>query len=452
MSQAYPVGILPYSSTDPSILLKCSLRSAAAVAAPVAGPAGAITGTGHSFDADLGYKPAPTGNSVVRFANIPGHLNLDRAGQLSFDIDSYTICAQQSSYASVGYTPGGTEWLMTWDNDSLYGYLRKLNATNIGYKLSNSDTTGASLLLHSQNKGSYSRVTLSWAGSAFDIYVDGYKITPTTATSRVVYTTAQWKNLNILAYITGTGPSRSSYVRDVLLSSKPVSYPMPTVLSSVCVFGHSFANSYSTDNNTTSNLDGQLFHLLRKALGARGYRSHLYSGGIDGGYVDNALIGDSNLHLSTKVAAALLSSPQSIVLLMGTNDCNSASFSSAANFDTSYKAIITAFVTGTNGANIQRIVATTVTSVIGHSTYDTSTIAANRDAVNAKIALLPAWFDATYPTMAGRLKVADLFDKWGGARPTENVMIGQLLGTLVNLHPSPLGNQKQAESIVGRLV
>jgi hypothetical protein len=340
-----------------------------------------------------------------------------------------------------------------WDNDTVYGYLRKTSATNFAYKIHNSDTATGIALIHSQNKSDYVRVTLSWVGSAVDIYVDGYKVTPNTATARVTYASNMFKNVSVLSYGGATGPIRSAYMRNIIVSSKPVNYPVRPDLSTVCIFGHSFANSYSADNNTSSNLDGQMLQLLRKAL-AVNYGTlpgKLYSGGIDGGYVDTALTGDTNLHLSTKVTTALASSPQSVALIMGTNDVNNASFN-AANFNTAYKAIITAFVTGTNGGNIRRIVAATVQSTAGHSTYDTATIQGNIVAANTYINALPTWFDATYPTMAGQLVVADTFTSWGGTSPTEDVMIGQLLGSLTNLHPSPFGGEIMMKTIADRIV
>lgn len=453
MSQSYPAGILPYGSSDPSIIFKCSLQSLADIAAPAVGPAGTVFGTGHTVGA-LGFHPAASGNSGVTFSNIPGHLDLDRAGQISFECDSYTLTAEQASSGSSGWTPLGTEWFLTWDDGATAGWLRKISLTNFDVRLHPTDPTIGVALLHSQERpaNSYSRVTLSWRGAKVDLWIDGYLVTPNVQTYRVNFLTAAFKNLNILSHISGVNPSRVSYMRNILVSTKPVSYPIPASSSSVCLFGHSFANANGDDNNTTSNLDGQLKHKLRKyyASLAGGIPGDIFTGGIGGGYVDTALIADANFHLSTKVVAAMKLSPQKVVVLAGTNDVNAAAFSASA-FETAFKSMMTSFATGLNAANISKIVVCTVCSVIGLSGEDNPTTEANITAANATINALPAWWDATYPALSGRLVIADTFAAWGGARPTQKVMIGQLLGSLANLHPSPLGNDLLAKCIVNKM-
>lgn len=454
MSQSFPAGILPYGSTDPSIIFKCSLQSAADIAAPAVGPAGTITGTGHTISS-LGFHPAATGNSGITFSNLTGHLDLDRAGQISFECDSYTITAEQASYGSTGYTPGGTEWFLTWDDGATAGWLRKISLTNFDVRVHPSDTTIGVVLLHSQERptGTYSRVTLSWRGANVDMWIDGYRVTPNVQTFRVNLLAAQFKNLNILSHIGGVNPSRVSYMRNILVSSKPVIYPVPASMASICVFGHSFANANADDNNTTSNLDGQLKQKIRKYCTLFGgfVPGNIITGGIGGGYVDTALIGDTNFHLSTKVAAAMALSPQKVIVLAGTNDVNAAAFSASA-FETAFKSMMSSFATGLNAANITKIVVCTVCSVIGLSGEDNPTTAANITAANATINALPAWWNSTHPTLSGRLVIADTFTAWGGARPTQKVMIGQLLGTLLDLHPTPLGNDLLAKSIAGKLI
>jgi hypothetical protein len=110
-------GILPYDSTDSSILLKSSLTSAGSVSAPSIGSAGTVVGTGHTFDSVLGFKAATSGNSGIYFQNLTGYAALDAAGQISFEIEKAIVGSYSPTYASEGTTPS-TQWTLTWGDGS----------------------------------------------------------------------------------------------------------------------------------------------------------------------------------------------------------------------------------------------------------------------------------------------------------------------------------------------
>jgi len=209
--------------------------------------------------------------------------------------------------------------------------------------------------------------------------------------------------------------------------------------------------TYGVDRDDTLNLDGQLLHLMRKYLAKQlGALPTIFAGGITGGFVDPASSADTTLYLNPRVAANMALSPTSIVVLAGTNDVSSGW--SVSTFDAAFKTMITSMVTSPNGANLKKIVVCTVCSLIGKSNVDTPTIAANVASANVTINGLPAWFNATYPTLSGRLVIADIFTAWGGARPSDAVMLGQLAGTLLDAHPSYLGSDLIAKTIVEKLI
>lgn len=440
-----PVGILPFDSTDSSIILRTSLTSAASVAAPAVGPAGVIYGTAHTFDS-RGFRAAPTGNSGIRFSNPTGFAALDNAGQISFEISREVLCALQSSVQSSGTNPGGPEWVLTWDaGGAEWGAMRKIGGVPSSWQVRthNSGDTGSTLYVHSENKPEMVRVTTSWIGGLISMWIDGAPIPAwTTAPTRVTRWANQFQNISVMCFGTGSNPSRDGFMRNLIISSEPVMLPRHP-LKRVAFLGHSFSVSYSANTVNNLNYDVQIASELRKLCVARGFDVETNAFGVGGAYWDPAI---TAFDIRDYITAAMASLPNILVLFGGTNDVGGGSFN-ATTVDTEIKAALTTIAGNAAIGAVERIVFCTTPTRFGLSTGWTDVTRANIVAHNASIRALPVWWNATFPAQTGKLVVADAFSAWGGMDTTRQVMAGQRSGAFDDLHPNCLGSQIFAQII-----
>lgn len=442
---ALPVGILPYESSDSSIIFKCSLKSPADVAAPEIGPAGTITNASTArFDPVLGFRPAESGNSGITFSSITGFESLDNCGQLSFEISRAVLCVDTRQ--SVGSNPGSVQWTLTHGNGSNYGAIRKVGGTppSFVWRTRDSGDTQGLAYFHSEEKSEFVRLTYSWSGGTLRMFVDGKPVNHwSTAPSRITRWVNQFQNVHCMSFASGGSPNRDGYMRNLLIAKEPVAiFKNPN--SRVTFLGHSFATSYSIDTAATpANYDNTVGSLLRQAAVSKGYDLDLSVAGVGGGYWDPAI---TAFDILDYVDDAMLTKPHFLVLYGGTNDVGGGSYT-----DAGYEAALqTALTTiGTDGwaSNIRKIILFTTPSRSGlYTNWDDAT-RSRIDSSNAIIAALPAWWDATYPALAGKLVVEDLFAAWGGMYPARSVMVGQRTGSFDDLHPTSLGCSIIAELV-----
>lgn len=443
-------GILPFDTDDSSVILRCSLLSAAAVSAPAVGPAGTITGTTHTFDSLLGFKPAASGNSGITFADPTGYADLDKAGQLSFEISREVVCANQSSTNSSGTSPGGVQWSLVWGNGSNTGTIRKVGGSPSNYQLRthNASDTAGLVYIHSESKSDMVRVTYSWCGGIVRFFIDGMPIDSwSTLPTRNTSWANQFKNISVMSAASGVNPERDGYMRNLIVSSRPVVLPM-NALHRIAFLGHSFSATYSVLTVNVDNYHSTIASELRRLAAIRGYDVATNAFGVAGGYWDPAL---TALDIRDYIAAMLAWHPSELVLYGPTNDVANAGFV-AATVDAAIKAALTTIANDARSVNIRRILFLNTPSRLGLNDATWSdTTKANLTAENINMAARPAWWDATFPTHAGKLVVGDLFTAWGELNPTNAVMVGQRSGLYTNLHPAVTGTRLTAELIAARL-
>lgn len=440
-------GILPFESTDSSIILKCSLLSAAAVAAPAVGPAGTITNASTArFDPVLGFRPAESGNSGIAFANATGFADLDDAGQVSFEISRDVVCALASSVNSQGTNPGGVQWTMTHSNGTNYGALRKIGGTPSYYQLRphNASDTGGVLYVHSENKADMVRITYSWNRGRYALFVDGRPVSVfSTTPTRAARWSNQWQTINLMSHTSGSSPERDGYMRNFILSREPAAL-FNNAQQRVAFLGHSFSVTYSNQGAVNvDNYDVTVATALRRHAIARGYDIEVGAYGVAGGYWVTAL---SATQIRAHVATAMASRPAVLVLYGATNDVGSPLFTAAA-FEADMKTDLGTIAAHAAMPGVRRIVLLNTPSRYGATTDWNATARANILAANGVAGGLPAWWDATYPAYAGRLVVGDHFNAWGGMVPATTVMVGQRNGLFTNLHPSAVGCDVLAQLI-----
>lgn len=438
MSTELWAGILPFDSDDSSIVLKCALTTAASVAAPAVGPAGTITGSGHTFNGVYGFKPAAAGNSGITFTDSPGYANLDYAGQLSFEISREVVCANQSSVGSSGTSPGGVQWTLVWGNGTNTGSLRKVGGTPSSFqtRAHNSSDTASISYIHSENKDAMVRVTYSWLGANVWLWVDGKPVSAwTTAPTRNTLWADQFKNISVMSSSGGVNPERDGYMRNLIVSTKPANPPVHPG-KRVAFLGHSFSVTYSNLAVNNDNYEITIANELRKLAMKSGYDLDTAAFGIGGAYWDRSLTG---LDIYDYVNTAMAYLPQYLVCYGPTNDVGNAGYV-AGTTDSDIKLALGLVAAHNNINNLVKIIFCNTPSRYGlsDSSWSPST-QGNIRAANALIDLLPAYWNTTYPTQAGKLVVCDLFSAWGGMAPSAQVMVGQRAGTFANLHPSGLG-------------
>lgn len=444
-------GILPFDADDSSIILKCSLRTAASVAAPAVGPAGTITGVSHTFDPQYGFRPADSGNSGILFSNATGFAALDNAGQLSYEISKRVATALQASQQSDGTSPAGVQWQLVWGNGSNTGSIRKVSGSpsNLQLRTHNTGDTAGVLYIHSDDKPDMVRITYSWIGSKVMMFIDGKPVgTFSTTPTRNTRWSNQFQNIAVMAASGGVNPERDGYMRDLIISSRPVMLPVHQQ-KRVVFLGHSFSVTYSDLAVNVNNYDVTVATELRKRALQRGYDLETRAFGVGGGYWDPAL---STSDIRDYVATALAAMPNILVCYGPVNDVASASFN-ATTVDTEIKTDLTTVGNHAAMRSLDQILFVNVPSRAGGSA-DGSFSEATRNnivAANTNIDALPSWWNSTFPAYSGRLRAVDLFNAWGGMNPASNVMVGQRSGSLNNLHPSCLGIRIIAEEIARQI-
>lgn len=452
MSDNFATGILPFDSDDPSILLRSTLKSAAAITSPLVGSAGTIVGSGHEFDSIRGFRNPATGTAGVTWTALTGYQALDNAGQISFEIEREAACSKSTVYGSTGdnppndYSGQALAWILVWtaDGGTTYGNMRKSqgDANGLSVQFKNAGETNGFVSLHTQNKGDFVRITLSWIGSKTTLFVDNKPVAYSTAPTRGVAWANQFATLWLMHFNGGNGVRRR-FMRNIIVSTKPVFLPkLPG--NRLAMMGHSFSMNYA-DSNGSSAYDETMNQIIRGRLVARGCDVEFTSDGAGGGYVISALTtAPFQLRSATFLDSLKARQATEILLLQGTNDVGNAGFTPAA-FDTDYKAQLTTIAAGHSGKFTQRIFVTTVPSRNAETGTWSQLIADNTVLGNAVINALPAWWNSNFPARAGQLIVLPLFDVWGGMYPVDPVQSGQLAGATPNLHPSPFGALRIAD-------
>lgn len=442
-------GIIPFDSDDPSILLKSTLTSAASITSPLVGSAGSVNGSGHTFDSTYGFKNPATGTSGVTWANLTGYQALDNAGQISFEIEREAVCAKATVYGSTGDNPpadysGQTlAWVIVWtaDGGTTYGNIRKSQGDANGLTIATKQAgeTAGFVSLHTQLKPQFVRVTMSWRPGYFEMFIDGRPVSFSTVPTRDLAWADQFKTIWLQHFNGGNGV-RGRYMRNILVSNKPVMLPKTQKIR-VAFYGHSFSANYGLSNGSSA-YDDTMGQMLRGMYALRNSDVEINVDGVGGGYVISALTSAGfQLRNSTFINSLGARKANRILLMAGTNDVGNVGFSSGA-YDTDFKAMLTAIDATHDRSFEQKILVCNVPTRNAETSTWSQTIADNITAANLVHAALPAWWNTNFAARTGQLIALDLFSAWGGMIPTDPVQTGQLSGASANLHPSGLGSQR----------
>ncbi len=434
-----PAGILPYDSDDASIILRCDCTSLTEVSA--AGGSEPNAGT-NSFDTALGFK-ALTTSGGLRFTEPTGYAALDIAGQVSFEIESAAICEPNAAILSEGVDWAGNTYMLVLKEAGTANFMRLMMDSAerffVGWRTASVDggtsPSSSGIKATTLGKDRFSRVTLSWVGNKYQLFVNGIWVF---TGDRNKYPAANiGTRIEILSGGGGLGNALVGYyARNLLVSTKPVSFASHPALKRVAIVGHSFA-ARARAVPTDSYRDHSIGQAIGAALNARGIAWNMPSDNSAIFYSSGATILRSGGNpLSTQVALAAAYKPDIAIYIGGTNDVINASWATnRAQVLVDIKLDIIDLM-----ASARRIVVCNVPSTRGNSTNHANS---QRDRytleINEDIATLPAWWDATYPARAGALVIADLWSALGGAKPTPSNFWGLALGTGNDLHPSSVG-------------
>jgi hypothetical protein len=450
-------GIIAFGSSDASVVLQSSLTSPVSVTA-VSG--GSITGS-PSFDPVNGMLPGATGGAYFN-GKFPDTAN---AGQLSIEVQRTLISQPSPDQISGGI--GGSQgfnhladgWLTLVNVDSANGApFAGLGLTDLAALGGGCAQTGfIGLGVHSAGKSDFVRVTLSWSGNTCDLYVDGLL-------ENTVSGTAAGMDVGEIAV--GYSPPESYreqqyYIRNLVLSNQPVRFPVHPQLSTVVIYGDSFASQANPYVIGSTHFDSTAgFQLIRDMNNAGMSIGQLilkdYAGQVLNKHPDT---NQTSFQLGTnrfggtaeKLTDVVNANADYVIIMGGSNDATGDAAERGAVAPSFAADLLSMCRTILNNPRTKGIIVQTLMSAKGNSTYATPTYVANVAAVNAIIGALPGTWNSTYPGEMGKIKVVDTFTATGGESAAPNMENGTLTGALNDLHPAAFASVISGNLIAGAL-
>lgn len=473
--------VLDYTSTDPSIVLKSSLTSAASVTAPAINTNGA-TGTvvGATFDATLGMKPSASGGAGCIFTYAAAIAALNTEGQISIEVESFYLNswnAISASYSTYNPADDSTDikYFLQWDTVNSggaggltagnWGALRKscagvtsgasANSGGMSGKVTDSDAANAGSPVNSWGKpavGRFSRVTLAWRGNIAWMYINGYQMnTPATCTQNVLGMMS-YICCGALSHTSGRAP-QGVYFRNFLLSTKAPRIAYDPKFKHVATFGDSFstANAAPTTNEPYTSGVGQDEMLVlttrNQMLDAGINPGKISAFGRPGGFVVGQLSADASHRIDNAVATLITAAPSHLIWSGGNNDVESAGYTHAL-FLAHIQNVFLQIAYGC--PDLKLVIINTIPYHDANAGSNTVGIHANITDANSILAALPAWW-AQYHRCP--MILVDQYTILGSNGLTvPNVFAGQAAitngytTTLSNFHPSGEGNRLLAQA------
>lgn len=443
-------GIIPYGSTDSSVILQCSMTSLAAVTA--AGGVEVTTGS-NTYDSMRGVSPSAT-NGGVKFSNVTGYADLNTAGQASMEVETFGICINNTVAPSTGKdwasntifftmreTAGGTtpaNYFRWYQDVNERPVVQQFAATVSG----GTSPSSVTLELTSTGKSTYSVITFSWCGNQYDMYVDGRLVFSGTRAGRYSGNIAERIDFMSGANTTFGAPV-GIYGRNLIVSKRPVMLPKHNQLAKIGIIGHSFATRFKSTNTANLSTDtwrdepsglAMLAELAKYGVGAGFPLTYTTVQDVPGGEILNS----AATTINSKVAAAVADNCSVYVYLGGTNDVIQPDWSvNRAAVLADLKTQITTLMAAPNAK-----------LMIIHNVISTSgNVAVQNDGnvlqINTDMGTLPAWWNTNNPTRAGQLVLLDDFEAFGGLTPHRELIQGfvavNTTSYLADSHPSAAG-------------
>lgn len=418
-----------FDSEDSSIILKCSMLTAAAITV-----AGGTLQSGATIDPILGVVTGANGGVQFDLSALD-YTSLDQEGQMTFETDARNISAKSSlAFDSDGFDHVGSEYHLHWNSTdgvgTPYGRLYSGGAGDaIKFQMSTNDTEG-SKAVHQQLADSNSgiaKVTLAWAGMITRLYVNGILVSSTSARAGV--DAGNFKYLMVGALLSSVAANTSPYAyRNLVISNKRVTFAEKIELINILGVGDSFYANIPVLSAYESNFD--------QVVDGYFHRNNTKSDVDLSDSVSGSTIRDNSGNaIVTQLAGALAKNPYIVFYQGGTNDAILVN-PQISVVDTDVKAQIDTIL-----ATAQHVIFINIPSLWGNgSAYNGDPDkAANVLAVNAVLNALPAWWNAANPSDKDRVHVVDFYTATGGANPIAKYFIES------NYHPSGTGYALQGQ-------
>lgn len=419
-----PNGLLAYGDDDPRnpVIWRSPLTSEASISTPeIGGGSYAKIGSGQLFDPVKGLN---TGNAgYYRVINITNNDKLTYGGEISFDVETAMITAPtiNASQSTGGRTQTGGEVFFSIlanpyvnANTALYFQIgNKILEYVFGY--GSNTTIGQFYISDAIGKGQFTRIAASWSGNTVWLFVDGKKIG---VLDKLVNLPTPYYTLVFGRYTDQvSNPLRTGYIRNLQISSRPLSFVVPGVLSHGMSFGDSYADTTTTIQTPIWDMEKRI--QLEGELMAQGMRFGTFSVQSYGG---RKVIGSGNaaLYLKDNIVTALALKPTIVIYQAGANDLTQTGTLDVAAFTAAMKTHVEQFF-GVNGNPTTSVLRMVVCSTPWAPQYSNSVTAAERKpditSIEAIQSGLPAWFNTTYPTLSGRLVYQNTFQDFGWFSP-----------------------------------
>lgn len=465
---SFPGRPLPYDTDDPSVILRTPLTSLASITA--VGGEDLSVGS-NIFDADLGMKPAGTIPGVRFRHDVIAALTGKTAGQVSFDIQRQAMC---NNAGDVGTLPG-------YAGAAFRLYCIGLNATNrIDINVAGSTSNSIDHYGYNSSQNGYRfvrtaesdewmRITISVAGHNIDFYADGVRYAHIQRTGGIL---TGFEDHYLGSFYGTASNAWPYYVRNLLIASRPVPLVTIPVMQKLAFIGDSLVGAYSGRSGTPIGVSGNIQNLTsypergdhvlhfqcakvlaphdiqvnQLALYSSGAASVLNAGTYPSGTIasGDALKTDVDGANTTRATAILASQPSCICMIVSGNGVPALlpyDGTAESTYDAALREHVEAWMGVGSFASGRYSEAKLM--VLGLPYYS-SQAASAIDFVRARMATVPAWWDATYPTRAGRVVTVDLAEVMGGSTTPSDYLID-------GLHPGPIGYKKCGEAF-GRAI
>jgi hypothetical protein len=303
-------------------------------------------------------------------------------------------------------------------------------------KAFNDNVIGATAVavLHTASKDAYVNVDIFWKGKYAFYMVDGL-IVNVTDVRNTANKTSIWQNFYLGSDRTSatTYPAAGYAFSNLEIRTKCPEFSLNYPSRNIGVLSDSIFDSSLINNNVAGDVSCE-YRILRKFHKQSQYTNITIS--ENGGYsiYDN---GSNWLGDPVPIAATLANDPVKVLVNGGTNDA--AIGVTNAQFQAAYLDILEKLLgeNGNDATKVEEVVCITQIPLWGtrNSSFYAEYVglaAGYRSIIEG----LPALWDATYPTRAGAVTVAKVFEALGGESDAlgTDLYKGQLDGTLEDLH------------------
>jgi hypothetical protein len=310
-------GIAKITDAGADILLKCDMKSLAAVQA-VTTATGTEGGSGVSYDASLGMLTGPTG--YINFDGINNATNLDAGGQIVMTVTTAAICKPDTASTTTGAEARAGTFGALWSagtsgSTTTQGRVYTTGTGQLTAQTGAGDPV-SSLNLLTNNKPVVSEVCYSWDATTTRMIVDEIEVFKGTRTAGV----GLFADMVIGAQMNGTGifaPSGAYYIKDLVISDAPVVLT-PSAWTKLGIFGDSFA-TFANDTNVPY-YDGALKIAITKAFISQGIEPPATINVVSGS--GETMCDTASANLSARFATFAAQNNELVIVMAGTNDSN----------------------------------------------------------------------------------------------------------------------------------